>query len=207
MHVILYRANNSPSKFDAQGAFVPEANALEHLLKERREGVFCRGLIMPDRSTALRVLEEQALIGFKTLSFFCHGFRNGIEVIPRTKEHAIILAELIIEAGCELVNFFACSTAKRERGNQSWCQMVSDALRTRGHECVIMGHDTAGHTSWNPNVSIFEVKKEGVFERRALVLCRDFPSFSERMKKDQDFRLLLTFDELWPEEFGRQKNG
>lgn len=179
-HLILFRANNSPGKADATGAFRPEACALHNMLEDTysRDTVAIQPVNFSKAETFeglekhryKRKLAQRALgdcysafpasvrDSVHSISFFCHGWRRGCEFWPRGKSGAMDLAEYCKEHDTTILNLFCCSTAKpHDEGN--FARWVAEASKQIQHSMQIMGHETPGHTSWNAHLSFFWVSE------------------------------------------------
>lgn len=177
-HIILYRANNSPGKRDATGAFEPEAFALRRLLMDRYMGdlvAIRRVDLAPTRTIrskvekrawqrqaarsafnlALRDLELDGVPGgLRSLSYFCHGWRSRPEFEDSGVHGAHGLASMLVDYGVDLLNLFCCSTAA-PHDNGNFAQWVATACAERRHAVQVLGHETSGHTTWNARLAVY----------------------------------------------------
>jgi hypothetical protein len=113
--------------------------------------------------------------GIDSLALFCHGWSSGIQAGFAVKDIPELVNALGGIGGVELrVALYCCSTGEDPRdnfcdasgtdtrrdsnpGDGSFADHLRDELCRTGHaDCSVFAHRTAGHTTRNPNVIIFE---------------------------------------------------
>lgn len=160
-------STNLPGKKDVTGAFLPEARALIRLAGPRSELVRIDNTkpFATRRRQVLEAMRARQGQGFTSVAFFCHGFRNGIQLGFRSLL-ARQLAEAVLGVTHSLedvvVPLFCCSTGADAEGDplgtpgageNSFADRLRDALCTAGAtHCRVMAHTTLGHTTRNPMV-------------------------------------------------------
>lgn len=218
-HYVLWRANNSKGKKDASGAFTPEGVALMRMLRDRgREtvglGVSTEGF--PNRAGMVKFIMSKFETdwprgGPDSVSILCHGWRTGIEFLPRGLEGAKQVAEMLAARKTRYLNLFTCSAAGAVKvidgtvgaetpmaldPRGSWAQWVTAHCASLGHSIQVLGHETKGHTTWNARVRLFVADGQNkTFTTNRVVDLDDpeFAAFKRRMRDDQQYRLLLPF--------------
>jgi hypothetical protein len=176
MHLIITPDRNT-KKSDYTGAFKPEA-----LAYQKKWGgtivTFDASASMAKRKKAvLRAIEDAAKDSvIDHIAFFCHGWSSGIQAGFVNKEVTELAKALAEHGGADdgKVALYCCSTgsdpqddsmaapgtAKDDSGNPgdgSFADRLRDALCKEGYaDCSVFAHRTAGHTTQNPNVIIFE---------------------------------------------------
>lgn len=169
----LVPSSNSPGKQDATGAFLPQARAFaefhgysgDSVMRyfDPAQSIFAR---RASCNAALRALR----LPIKSLAFFCHGYRRGLQAGYQTG-HVAELAELLaahgrmVEGGWVLL--YACDTGRDADedtqddrlpgpgGDGGFADALRDALEKRRLTISVMAHTTRGHTTENPNVRRF----------------------------------------------------
>jgi len=110
--------------------------------------------------------------GFTSLSFFCHGWMNGVQA-GFLKNHVVLLAESIDEllehddqdedstTTQPVIPLYCCSTGDDPQddpltavgtGDDSFADKLRDALCAHRPYCRVVGHTTVAHTTKNPMV-------------------------------------------------------
>lgn len=159
---------DSPGKKDVRGAFRPEAESFRKLcMSQSRIVEIDNRLPFPKRR--IRVLEslfeaQNELRKYDSVAFFCHGWRNGIQ-LGFTKQQTGDLAASIFRAtsfSLPVVPLYCCSTGEDPQdspitaagtGDGSFADALRDELCRQGAiECRVMAHTTVAHTTSNPNV-------------------------------------------------------
>jgi hypothetical protein len=160
--LVLYCSTNSPGKHDASGAFIPEAKAFAK----------CHGIPNSDvigmggsgtarRMITLEALRERAGRNLDCIALFCHGTSKWLQLVGGLK-HVHSFAEQIaacIAPGATII-LYACSTADGP-GNYDgddlgasvdggFADKLRDELSDLGCRGLVIAHETAGHTTWNP---------------------------------------------------------
>jgi len=193
MHAILYKNKDRTGKKDATGAFIPEAKALERILQSRGENVVSEGI---SRMTRL----DHALDGLRnveSLSVFCHGWPLGVELLERNQSGAETVARDCEKFGIKFLNLFACSAAQESHPHGCYARWIAESAHSLGHLMQVFGHETAGHTSWNPKARFYWSLSEGVQTERAVDPGCDgwdtWRAFRKRLREDQEYRLTLPF--------------
>ena len=151
--VIFAPQHNSLFKKDATGAFQPEAIAFADYHDIDPKNVFFLNNKLPRK--AVRGLIKDIIAEYRpyNLAFFCHGWKNGIQLGFDTSNIEQIgkfdgLANPII-------TLYSCSCGTGQ--NIGFADMFRDYLCGIG--CIdnaINAHYTAGHTTKNPFVRRFE---------------------------------------------------
>lgn len=93
--------------------------------------------------------------GVEHLAVFCHGWANGLQLVPMA--HVADLAKAIARPGI-VVTLYACSTADGPHlgGDGGFADALRDALCEAGASaCCVDAHVTAGHATRNPYVRRF----------------------------------------------------
>ena len=191
-HLILYRSTNSKGKRDATGAFIPEAIALSKILGRSDDVEVLR---FPRSFTKVPRINLSG--NFESISVFCHGWVNGVELLPSGRSGASQMARYMKEHSCKYLNLFACSAANEGHSGGCYARWVSEECHNLGHRAQVFGHETAGHTSWNPKARFYWSTSRGVETERAVDPMRDgwdeWRAFRKRMKNDQEYCLMLPF--------------
>ena len=97
--------------------------------------------------------------GVEHVCFFCHGWANGLQLVPMA--HVADLARAIAPkrpGPGPVVTLYACSAADGPHlgGDGGFADALRDALCAAGAtSCVVDAHVTAGHTTRNPYVRRF----------------------------------------------------
>jgi hypothetical protein len=163
---------NSEGKKDATGAFQPEAATFIKLAKAGSEiYLFDNSVPLPvRRKEVLAKLKASVNKGFTSVSFFCHGWQDGIQA-GYTRKSVAELAQAINEivypkpnsvAETVVIPLYCCSTGEDPQddpltaagtGDDSFADKLRDALCAVGQvNCRVMGHTTVAHTTRNPMV-------------------------------------------------------
>ena len=191
-HLIIRRTINSIGKNDATGAFIPESAALKKLLEASGDSVDVVSLNECRPDSILTKYTRQ-----DTVSVFCHGWARRIEALPRRKAGAFEVAQWMQNSGCEFLNLFACSAADEYHKRGCFARWVAEHCHKLRHLAQVFGHETAGHTSWNPKARYYWSTPQGVSTERLydpeLDSWEERKNFRERMRNDQEYRLLLPF--------------
>jgi hypothetical protein len=187
MHLIITPDRNT-KKSDYTGAFRPEALTYKKkigvfgVLCPVEIVTFDASASMSKRKNT--VLNAIAAVGnegkdlIDCLAIFSHGWSKGIQA-GFTNKDVGELAKLLADCGhsndCK-VALYCCSTGADPQddsmeapgvgssedgnlGDGSFADRLRDALCSEGHiYCSVYAHRTAGHTTQNPNVIIFEGK-------------------------------------------------
>ena len=177
MHLIITPDRNT-KKSDYVGAFKPESLAY----KKRWNGdivTFDPTLSYLKRKKAVLSAIENAAEDSVVdhLAFFCHGWSSGIQAGFMNKKDVGELAHTLLTA-CGMdgpkIALYCCSTGADPQddsmeapgtpkvfsgnpGDGSFADLLRDALCEGGAtDCSVFAHRTAGHTTSNPNVIMFE---------------------------------------------------
>jgi len=165
---------DTPGRHDVSGAFLPEALQFLRLhdpsslpvrrfpaagpLDERRVAV----------KHALRERAEQGAPLLKTLAFFSHGFRTGLQC-GYLSSNALKLAQLV-KLYCKpggYVVLYACDTGRDSDmdteddrmpgpgGEGGFADALRDACDALNCQTSVVAHATRGHCTMNPHVRIF----------------------------------------------------
>jgi hypothetical protein len=184
MRALIFTPDRNTKRSDYTGAFRPEAHAFA-----RQHGASAQQLAsgvggirivrvdvtqpMRSRRRAVRSALELALEGgeraaapLELVGFFCHGYRNGLQVWnpiagERSGAAAAELAGAIAQVarGDVRIPLYACSTGAGTGagGDGGFADRLRDALCNLSlRHCRIDAHTTAGHCSHNPHVRRFE---------------------------------------------------
>lgn len=179
---------------DFKGAFEPESLAFMQTVPGKHK------LIKFDASKGTTTRrnyvfsELEALRGqdFSGIAFFCHGWHNGIQAgisnaqIPDLVQRVCAATKNGIDAKNVLhVPLYCCSTAAKgdapeaaseTGGDGGFADTMRDAFCQQGKPWVrVYGHTTAGHTTMNPQVRVFEGKGSTVGGIGGDVLVRQPP--------------------------------
>lgn len=191
MHLIFAKMNNRPKYVDATGAFLPESNALYQLMVGRNYDARYQTINTENFSSRVAMTDHilfqiRKHKEIRSISLFCHGWRTGVQFFPRGKRGAALIAAEMAQRKVKMLNLFACSAAApHPQGN--FAQWVHFSCEELGHRAQIMGHETAGHTTSNPNIHFYWPGGE-----ISTSTIRD--GFRDHMKKQQEYRLWLPFD-------------
>jgi hypothetical protein len=210
--------DNAPGKKDVTRAFAPEAAAFLslHRVPPARRIVFDNSRDYLGR--AKQVLDTLARVepgSLETLAFFCHGWRDGLQVGVHKALGTFadaVARRCVIDA---TIIFYACS-AGRDGDNDKiddtkpglgddggFADALRDALVARGMRPKIIAHTTDGHATRNPYVRIFDASttKSG----RWLVEPKSklWPKWVAALRGDLRFRFPFMLDEDVREELSR----
>lgn len=137
---------NTQGKADMTGAFLPESRRFADRVVQ-----FPAHAVYPKRAaTCLKAVREHRPA---TLAFFCHGLKNSLQAgfrkqaFPRNVED---LAWACQDAGVKQVVLYACSAG--QRGG-----LAQELHRLTG--IPVYGHTTAGHTTQNPHVILYDKER------------------------------------------------
>ena len=190
-NLVFYRAENSKGRNDAKGAFIPEAQALVNLLDKYN------AIDKPIKLSSFKNKNQVAKNVMSTIkkydniysvSLFCHGWRTGVELFPRGQAGAKEVAKVLVEKKVKFLNLFACLAAELD-SKGCFAQWIAEECCSLNHPIQVYGHETAGHTSWNPNVRFYWFDGS-VAQTEKLENISDF---RKKLKEDQKYRLLLPF--------------
>jgi hypothetical protein len=99
----------------------------------------------------------------RTLAFFCHGFKGGIQAGFQSG-HVQLLAQLLARYATidAYVLLYACDAARDADahtaddtqegpgGDGGFADLLRDACEDLGRRVTVMAHATRGHCAWNP---------------------------------------------------------
>lgn len=158
---------NAPKRRDVTGAFRPESKraralfGLSRLIEFDNRQVF--GLRRSEVLRKMRDFEKHGM-RFNTVMVFSHGWATGIQAgFDRSKTRVFAKAiQAVMSPNADIrVPLYCCSTGDDPNdrsteasgtGENSFADQLRDALCELGAvHCFVMGHDTAGHTTRNPN--------------------------------------------------------
>jgi hypothetical protein len=173
----IYPRFNSAGKSDATGAFAPKAREFlqVHGLPWTADTtvVFDNTTQFPTRMADMRRALRVPRPGLRTVAFFCHGWKDGIQAGYRSNTVGA-LAELlsrVCEGNCENVLLYACDNgrdADDDRkddlldsvgGDGGFADLLRDEFRRKGDPVRIFAHTKEGHTTSNPYVRVFEAQE------------------------------------------------
>ena len=191
-HLIVRRTINSPGKVDATEAFIPESQALKELLETRGDHV---DMISLNECPPYRLMSRYKKQD--TVSIFCHGWPRRVEALPRRKKGAAQVAQWLKESGCEFLNLFACSAARGDFKRGCFAKHVAEQCARIGHTVQVFGHESSGHTTWNPKIRYYWASPYGVSTEKlydpTVSGWSGRAELRKRLKKDQEYRLLMPF--------------
>ena len=163
-------AVNSPGKKDVSGAFLPERSEFSAAM--RRLGAQTEELDFDNRrSLQRRAAEIRAALapgsGYDVVTFFCHGWLDGIQAGFKRKNAAVLAQSIAAAAsGAVTVVLYCCSTGEDPKGrpltaagtgDNSFADRLRDELCALGQtDCRVVAHSTAAHTTRNPYVLFFD---------------------------------------------------
>lgn len=168
---------NTEGKYDATGAFQPEARGFAKALFARGEvslALFDNAKSMVQRRadvTAVikRSRDETGARPWTDLAFFCHGWGAGIQAGFRRQDAGLLAALAYDLCGSPItltVALYCCSTGQdmpetnvsaAGTGDNSFADCLRDALCRRGAtHARVMAHSTVAHTTTNPNARFFD---------------------------------------------------
>jgi hypothetical protein len=174
-NIIVITPDRNVHSTDFKGAFEPESLTFMQVVPGKHKLI----KFDPTKSMALRQRyvfgELDALKGrdFSGIAFFCHGWSNGIQAGIRTADipEFVRLVRWATKNGIDAKNLlhvplYCCSTAaatdtpeaaSEVGGDGGFADGVRDAFCQQGKPWVrVYGHTTAGHTTQNPQVRVFE---------------------------------------------------
>lgn len=202
--IVINRGNNSKGRKDATGAFIPEAKAMTRILRDLGRNV-SRLEILTDgyrdrvdlTSFVLKkidkIFETHEITKISGVSLFCHGWRKGVELLPRGEQGAKKVARVLANREVKFFNLFACSAGKpHPKGN--WAQWVTEECVRLGHSIQVFSHETPGHTTWNPNVNLYWSDGKELHQTDHDDFVANHSGFADLMKDNQEFRLMLPFN-------------
>ena len=157
---------NSPGRYDATGAFLPEARAFARANSQNPDAIIARfparELFLRRRAVCLRAIES-APKPLDVLAFFCHGWRDGLQAgwqrttllhLARTlAQHAARDAHVVLYAcdtGRDQDELREDDTEPGPGGDGGFADELRDACEALGRQITVVGHTTAGHCSYNP---------------------------------------------------------
>jgi len=195
--IIFYTTTDSPCKKDATGAFIPEAKKFAAYHGDVVLcGIPCRGQSRDQR--AQRVYDELAKHDkVESVVFACHGhpthFQHGFGI--RGKHRISKLASILSVKSVKSVVFYCCSVARPNLkvGPYSLCGELHRCMRTFGHNTAVIGHTTAGHTTWNANVKVFI---NGDYAGKFIVDpgSPDWKKWCDKLRKHPTYRYQFPYD-------------
>jgi hypothetical protein len=146
---------------------------------------------------------------------FCHGYTHGIQFSIRSKNHKFFnpayeekyesFINIISEHPSPLIALYACSTGDDPEGNPdtapgsgdgSFADMLRDDLCRTG--CVysrVMSHTTAGHTTHNPFIKLFDGNGSAIGGEGGELIARPGSKKFRNLRKllKTDFRFKIPF--------------
>lgn len=169
--------HNSHGKRDVTGAFAPEADRYIDTVCTKGSMVVAidnRKPFWHRRRQVLDVFSEalDAPDFFDGVAFFCHGWKNGIQLGFRSKEVGSLAHQIhdICQHSFLEVPLYCCSTGgdvltgktSPGTGDDSFADLLRDDLCRRADAddyisyCRVMAHETVAHTTKNPRVRFFD---------------------------------------------------
>lgn len=192
-HLIIRRTINTPGKVDAREVFVKESDALAELLTARGDTVETCSLneLTPPQILARYTRQD-------TVSVFGHGWPRRCEGLPRRKRGAYEVAQWMRASGCEFLNLFACSCANADHKRGCFTRWVAEHCHKIDHTAQVFGHECSGHATWNPKARYYWTTPAGGVTTSKLwdpdvQGWKERAGFRERLKTDQEYRLLIPF--------------
>lgn len=162
---------NSPDRPDATGAFWPMADAFARFWGEDPRATIKRfpakdPIVTRRRRCADAIREFGAPI--KTLAFFCHGFKSGIQAGFQSG-NVHLLAQLLAKHATidAYVLLYACDAARDSDadtmddveagpgGDGGFADLLRDSCEDLGRRVTVMAHATRGHCVQNPHARRF----------------------------------------------------
>jgi len=179
MRGVVFTPDRNVKRADYTGAFKPEAEgfAREHGIPPSAihpiDITQSREDMRIDVTTAI---EEEFYRGglLETVAFFCHGWKTGIQLGFSLGGHDLTELADACEHTCTenvVVPLYACSTARDDDmiisddqdpentvgGDGGFANELREYLGTWGLvSCRVVGHVTAGHSTFNPWVRFFD---------------------------------------------------
>jgi len=171
MSFLILLPDRNVKRFDWSGAFLPEAKAFA-----KRHACLPEEIVRVDISKRRAMMREAVCSAIeshepRTVVFFCHGWRTGIQLgfdLKTVDELAEAIHNVNAGVGCDpVIILFACSTGKGSEidvdkdkeapgGDGGFADELRDALCRAGNiDNRVIAHSTAGHTTMNPFVRIF----------------------------------------------------
>jgi hypothetical protein len=179
---------------DFVGAFEPESLTFMQVVPGKHKLIkFDASKGMPTRQRQVFAeLDKLKGADFSGIAFFCHGWHNGIQPGIRTANipELVQLVRNATKTGNDAksvlyVPLYCCSTAAKgdvpeaaseTGGDGGFADTLRDAFCAQGTPWVrVYGHTTAGHTTQNPQVRVFEGKGSTVGGMGGEVLVRQPP--------------------------------
>lgn len=130
---------------------------------DNREGMLER------REVLLQRLHERGPGTLEVLALFCHGWPDGVQIGLNTANVRGLARSLKAVAATELtVALYCCSTGADDDGSEAdertpgpggdngFADRLRDELCELGVRATVFAHSTAGHTTKNPFVRVFE---------------------------------------------------
>lgn len=152
MIVVCYTSTNSPNKYDATGAFIPETQKFVgfHRANSDHEVVMypidCSVSRPKRRAQVLAALKNHDEI--EMFVYFGHGLERSIQIGFDTS-CVSLLADPLKEKGCKTVVLYACSVSGNVKAG--FAKALAEKSGAR-----VYGHTVEGHAVWNPFVRYFE---------------------------------------------------
>ena len=203
---------NKRHKRDYTHAFKPESEAFERdAINDADDDAECRAF--EERCHAPVVIRinqvskpddrRRALltaISFhqpECIAYFGHGFRNSIMQLGINISNIHILAEEICKhASSPKVIFYACSVADGSApgGDGGICDTLRDECVKLGAKGVtVYGHSTAGHTTFNPFVRVFDSSTSKGGEWLVEPGTHEWPAWKKALKEHPTLRFDYPF--------------
>jgi hypothetical protein len=150
-HLVIYNPINKPGKHDGN-EFASEAGAYHVHHHERGDKVY--------RMTHVEMADDHAM-SVDVVSIFCHGTPTWLGLGAIAKEPAGLASWLCqFAAPMVTVCLYACSTGKSTAGGKCYARELHEAIIDTGRGCIVWAHTTAGHTTRNPNLVLFDLAGE-----------------------------------------------
>jgi hypothetical protein len=144
--------HNKRFRSDATGAFQPEANSFAEFHKIPPVNVFFLDNKLPRKVVKELIINAIEMIKPDNIAFFCHGWKNGIQLGLDTSNVKSIVMPWVKNP---VITLYACSCGTGD--NVGFADALRDHLCKSGSpNNIINAHYTDGHTTHNPNLKRFE---------------------------------------------------
>lgn len=216
---------NSKGKKDVTGAFHPEAVKFCHVWGKDEGEIISLNNRHRRRDLADSLLNkmESAQNDSPVWIFFCHGYTHGIQFGIRSPQHkrfgegdrrdfnrfidVVSLSAALASTRTPVIVLYACSTGNDPDGDSdtapgsgdgSFGDLTRDRLCESGAvNCRVFTHATAGHTTLNPMVKIFDGEGKPYGDNGGKLVAppgsRKFNNLRKKLRRDQEFRFHFPF--------------
>lgn len=221
--VLILTPDRNEKKADYTGAFLPEARNFAKLHGISRDQIHAINVSKPMAVRARQSLDLIREHRPRVLVVFCHGYSTGIQIGFRspvnvkrkkgwyrpTKRSKLDFDELVALMATESPNstivLFCCSTGDDPdsddetapgSGDDSFADLLRDRLcEADARTCRVFAHVTAGHTTRNPHVKLYDGGYSATGGAGAAYIARPRSKSFRRLAKalKTDFRFRLPF--------------